>query len=65
MGGSGEVPAEDFTFFAGASTWAPGQLDEEIKKGYWILVEVRAQAVRYRVSEDTYLCVQWPEELGV
>lgn len=43
VGGSGDVPAEDFNFFAGACTWAPGQLDEEIEKGYWILVEVSAQ----------------------
>jgi hypothetical protein len=27
---------DDISFFVGASTWAPGQLEEEIAQGYWI-----------------------------
>ncbi|EFJ44634.1 hypothetical protein VOLCADRAFT_106296 [Volvox carteri f. nagariensis] len=31
----GRLPSTDFKFFAGALTWAPGQLEEEVAKGAW------------------------------
>mmetsp|Transcript_2272 Transcript_2272/g.3474 ORF Transcript_2272/g.3474 Transcript_2272/m.3474 type:complete len:498 (+) Transcript_2272:202-1695(+) len=30
------IQEENFSFIAGASCWEPGQLENEIKKGYWI-----------------------------
>jgi len=30
-------PAEDVSFFVGASCWYPGQLEKEIKQGCWLL----------------------------
>ena len=33
---SGAVPAEAFLFYCGAATWAPGQLEQEMAKGYWV-----------------------------
>jgi hypothetical protein len=32
----GEAAPEDFTFFCGACTWSPGQLESEMAKGYWV-----------------------------
>lgn len=32
---AGRLPAADFKFFAGALTWQPGQLEDEIAKGAW------------------------------
>lgn len=29
------LPASDFKFLAGAMTWGPGQLEEEIQRGAW------------------------------
>ena len=33
---SGHALASDFSFFVGASTWAIGQLESEIARGYWL-----------------------------
>jgi hypothetical protein len=30
------VGLDDISFFVGASTWAPGQLESEIAQGFWI-----------------------------
>jgi putative AlgH/UPF0301 family transcriptional regulator len=38
---SGALPPEAFRFFCGASTWAPGQLEAEMAKGFWIAVKAR------------------------
>lgn len=32
---SGAMPVDEFKFFAGAMTWGPGQLEEEISRGAW------------------------------
>ncbi|KXZ47825.1 hypothetical protein GPECTOR_32g437 [Gonium pectorale] len=32
---AGKLPAADFKFFAGALTWGPGQLEEEMARGAW------------------------------
>ena len=38
--GSGKSRPEDFSFFAGACTWAPGQLELEMDQGFWIAANV-------------------------
>ncbi|GIL61932.1 hypothetical protein Vafri_16251 [Volvox africanus] len=32
---AGRLPAGDFKFFAGALTWGPGELEEQVSKGAW------------------------------
>lgn len=32
----GDIQQDSFSFFIGASCWEPGQLESEVKKGYWI-----------------------------
>ena len=33
---SDKLPADDFTFFVGASAWTVGQLESEIRRGFWL-----------------------------
>lgn len=40
---SKEADAEDFAFFLGYAGWAPGQLDEEIARGDWLLTSARPE----------------------
>lgn len=38
---SGKESADAFQFFVGACTWSPGQLEEEMERGYWVTATVR------------------------
>lgn len=38
----GAAAAEEFTFFCGACTWSPGQLESEMMNGYWVPVAAPA-----------------------
>jgi len=41
----GKVKTSDILFFIGYSGWSPGQLDEEIKAGSWIVSSVTVKEV--------------------
>ncbi|MCK7509601.1 MAG: YqgE/AlgH family protein [Desulfobacterales bacterium] len=38
-------PASEFALYAGHAGWAPGQLDHELERGDWYLVNADAEAV--------------------
>ena len=33
----GHLDRDDVTFFIGASSWSPGQLEQEIERGFWLV----------------------------
>ncbi len=41
----GAVDLNDVKFFVGYSGWAPGQLETEIKRNYWVITETNEQEV--------------------
>lgn len=42
---SGELPEDDVRFFVGYAGWSPGQLEEEIEAGGWILTEGTTESI--------------------
>ncbi len=43
--GEGAVLADNILFFIGYSGWSPGQLDDELKSGSWIVSETSAEHI--------------------
>lgn len=54
---SNDADAEDFAFFLGYAGWAPGQLDEEIARGDWLLTTARAEDLFETAPEDLWKAV--------
>lgn len=42
---SGDIDSDDLRFFVGYAGWSPGQLEDEIEAGGWILAESSKEAV--------------------
>lgn len=52
----GAKPGERFRVYAGYAGWAPGQLDQEIFRGNWHLLQADAETIFEKASSDI-----WPE----
>lgn len=51
---SGQINASQIRFFVGYSGWSPGQLEEEIKSGSWIISEINATSIFNTASQGMW-----------
>ena len=49
-----EAPAESLRFYAGYAGWTPGQLEDEISRGVWHVVDGDSRWVFSRRPEDAW-----------
>lgn len=51
---AGKAPGAGFRVFAGHAGWAPGQLDGELKRGDWRILEAQAEDVFHEPSSEIW-----------
>jgi putative transcriptional regulator len=49
-----ETEAENVRFFVGAVVWRPGELDEELKRGAWYVLDAEPEVVVARKTEGPW-----------
>ncbi len=49
-------PQERFRVYAGYAGWAPGQLDQELSRGDWHLLQANAETLFDKAPQEV-----WPE----
>ncbi|MDP3939346.1 MAG: YqgE/AlgH family protein [Deltaproteobacteria bacterium] len=51
---AGKAPGTEFRVFAGHAGWAPGQLDGELKRGDWRVLEAQAEDVFHEPPSEIW-----------